>query len=685
MRHSIGIDHGTTLSSVASFRDDRPVPQLIEFEPDHKQQMPTVLAVDPVSGSMETGVTADNRDRATPENVLKWYKPKMELEPNFAWKGIDLLKIVSFLFKSLKVQTEKHINEELDSAVITVPAWFHDGARKMTLRAAELAGIPDVLLENEPTAAAFFCHQQTPLPAGSIMMVYDLGGGTFDTSLVLFREDGQLEVLASKGDMSLGGHDWTLKLQEEFGPQYLTEHGVDLSADNVGRYDLYRSCEACKRQLTVLPDAILTVAPSNGPRKDYSVTRADFDSMTRALLEQSGRVMSDTLGQAGLHWDAISQVLLVGGTTRMTQVKEFIQQESGGRPVVELGDRDQIVAQGASLLQHRRTQSRGGASTGAGDDVIIDGIIRTIPHSLCTWVRRDRDLSFAELISASAQIPAEGKSTFQRQRDNATEIEIPVFQGGGDGQTIDLRKEIKGYNSFWKFRGVPQVPRMKNEIEVTFRYTKNQTVEVSAVFRPGSKEECILKGDREQWEDMQNFDKHGVVGETPIVIALDCSGSMSGRKLADAKTQLYDVAQKYLSSGFSLSVVAFPSGIFENSGEVIRMSTDPAEVRRKVSTITAGGGTPMGEGLTRCHQVMTEISDPAMKRYVYLITDGHPANEKTTVSAAQAIRKEGIRLLGIGIEPGDRGMRLLDQICDKYEEIEASSEIGRAFGNLLSN
>ena len=235
MRHAVGFDHGTTYSSVATVRLDKQIPNMLKLD-SGSLQTPTVLAIDDTVNppKIETGKIAENQDRVHPERVLKWYKPLLETESGFEFNNYSLTELTTFMIQSLKEQTERKINEQVDSALITVPAWFHDNARDITAAAAKAAGIADVHLINEPTAAAYFSHVQNPLKANDIMLVFDLGGGTFDTSIVKYLPDGTLEVKASQGDMKLGGHLWTLKLQEEVAALYLKDHNIDLMEDAEG-------------------------------------------------------------------------------------------------------------------------------------------------------------------------------------------------------------------------------------------------------------------------------------------------------------------------------------------------------------------------------------------------------------------------------------------------------------------
>lgn len=697
MRNAVGIDHGTTYSSVSAVRTDRTQPNMVKLD-GSALQTPTVLAIDDskTPHEVQTGKVAENQDRLYPERVLKWYKPLMEDDPDFTFKGFSLVDLTAMTLKSLKEQVEKQINEKLDSVVVTVPAWFHDRARKMTVEGAKQAGINDVYLENEPTAAAWYCHSQIPMNVDDVMMVFDLGGGTFDVSIVQYRVDGFLKVLASHGDMKLGGHLWTLKLQEKIAARYFNDHGIDLTMDAEGQYDLYHACEDTKRQLTSLGQAEVRLRPADKPPQDYDITRTEFEECTRALLDKSGEVMSAALGQAKLMWSDVTEIMLVGGTTRMPMVESYIDSESGKRPLRRVGDRDHVVAQGAAMLQKKRLetmQAKGidpaqppnPSNPNADPAKLVFGkITRTNAHNLSTWIINEttNKLSYAVVLPAGEELPAKGKRTFERQREKVSEIQVPVFEGGTEGEEIDLRKDIAGYKTLWKFHGIPDASVEKNEIEISYHYNSQQMIEVKAIYKPGTADEKDLQGVEEAWEEMKDIDNANF-SDIPLVVAIDCSGSMNGQPIRDAKQQLCEIADEYLANNFNLSVISFPHRIFGNAGEVVRCSTDPQQVRDQINQLISGGGTPMTEGLELAREVMNEVSDSSMARYIFLITDGAPANPNTTREAARAIRADGTKLFAIPISPSHSGVEFLADICDQTEPIDNAGRIGDAFRNLL--
>ena len=689
MPHFVAIDHGTTFSEVAKCTEDKPLPEMIQL--DGKQQMPSVICIDDTSEPpVEVGLNADNRDRVDPEYVLKWYKPHMELTPKFSFQGRDLKTIVAEVLGKIKAEVECSINDQLTEVMVTVPAWFHAHARDLTIEAAEAAGIATVHLENEPTAAAYFCHKQDPLSPGQVLMVYDLGGGTFDTTILEYVEDKKLKVLSTHGDMELGGHHWTLKLQESVVPKYMKEHGVDPTKEPAALYELYRACEGCKQHLTMLPKGRIIVHPENGPRAEYEVTRDEFEAMTSHLLKKTETVLNEALRSASLGWDRISRVLLVGGTTRMPQVESFLKKIAGDDRVVLLGDRDHIVAQGASmLLRDQSLRRRGHIEIGSAID-------EKVPHSLSTWVIDRGQLACAVVLPSGTEIvedegPAVGRRRFKRQRDKATEIDIPVFQGGNDGEIIDFKEGVSQDLQFtrkYRFSGIPPTAAEKDEIEVTFKYTKQQRIEVEAVYKPDDdNQRTELKGVDEDWDVLADEELlAGIKGGgaiVPLVVAIDCSGSMCGGKIDEAKKQLAAIADQHLHGGFSMSVVAFPHRAFGNAGEVVKGATEPDGIKRKLPDLVAGGGTPMGEGLALAHEVMKSVGQDAPMKFICLITDGIPRSKPLAKEAAEKIRQDGITLMGIPVSAGHEANDFIRSICEKYEKIDSAGGISQAFRNLM--
>jgi molecular chaperone DnaK len=671
----VGIDHGTTFSAVSALLPPATVPTVVEIG-QNEQQIPTSIFInDSVNPpQISVGTEADNQTANQPDCVLKWYKPKMELEPNFTFKNRTLIGIATEVIKAIKCDAEAKLNEPIDRALLTVPAWFHDPARKMTLEAARQAGFSQVELENEPTAAAFFYHKVRHLQPGAVLAVYDLGGGTFDVSILEHSRDGKLRILDSHGDMNLGGHLWTLKLQEYVAAEYLKKHQSDLTSDPSERYELYKACETCKRQLTTMNTGQVVIRPQNGPREVYKITLSQFEELTRGLLERTGEIMSVALRKASVGWDRISHVLLVGGTTRMKQIEQYVEQIAGRRPEL-LDNRDQIVAHGAALLMQNMAAPQ--------LDVPVVFLERTVPHPLSTWVKRGRQLSCAVMVPAGSQVPASGRKFLRRQRDNATEIDIPVFQGGTDGATIDLQKGATRADQLflkkYRFSGIPATPASDDEIEVVFKYSAQQTIEVEAVYKPGSPEEKRLAGREEDWKV-----EEATAVEAPMVAVIDCSGSMAGAKIEQAKQELARVADQYAGNGFTLSVIAFPHRIFGPAGELVRGATDPREVRTKVADLIAGGGTPMAEGLEETLILLKSLGVEGLDKFVFLITDGAPDNMANAKKAGEALKAEGVRLFAIPIDAGPKHEQFLNSFCERVQPITSASGISQAFRDLLS-
>ena len=560
MRHFVGIDHGTTYSAVSALAPGQTIPSVVELG-QAEPQIPTAAFFDPAGGPTIVGTAAINQAVNRPDAVLRWYKPKMETDPKFTFAGRNLTQVAAEVLGSIKRDVEAKLNEPLERALLTVPAWFHSPAREMTKDAAKLAGIAQVELEDEPTAAAFFYHRTAKrLQPNEVLAVYDLGGGTFDVSIVEHLADGNLRVLASHGDMDLGGHLWTMKLQENLANRYRQAHGLDPSVDPADAYDLYAKCETCKRQLTALGSANVRVHPQAGKPETHKVSRKDFEEMTVALLQKTGQVLKEAARKANLSWDKIARVLLVGGTTRMAQIEDYVKEQTGRVPEL-LDNRDQMVAHGAAMLLDARQRK-----------VNVKLIRATTPHPLATWVKKGRQLACSVIIPAQADVPATGSRTFKRQRDNATEIDVPVFQSGTEGEIIDLAKgHTQAGRLFlkkYRFSGIPALPALDNEIKVTFAYNLDKTIEVNAVFRPGTPEEAPLSGRKDDWP-VGEGDATGT-GDCPIVAILDCSSSMSGSRIQEAKDQLVKVAQQYAGNGFTFSVVTFPHRIFSGAGEVVR-------------------------------------------------------------------------------------------------------------------
>ncbi len=420
----VGIDLGTTNSEVAVIQDGRPV--VIEEDGDPILPSFVGLAED---GRLLVGVAARNQWVLAPERTVKSIKRKMgqDVKVRLGDQEYRPQEISAMILRKLRDRAAKHLGRPVEKAVITVPAYFNDAQRQATREAGELAGLEVVRILNEPTAASLaYDPGQRELRR---MLVYDLGGGTFDVSVVQAQE-GVVEVLASHGDTQLGGDDFDELLLKHVCDQFQAQHGVDLRANLVSKARVLRAAEAAKRQLSDHPFARLEeefVAEKDGQalHLNLEVSREEYEEMIRPLLDRTMDCVQRALDDSRLTGSQIDKVVLVGGSTRTPLISQLLE-ERLNQPTHQEVNPDLCVALGAAI----QAGIVAGADVGA---VLVD----ITPHSLgikCLDGFRGFDFpyKFAPIIHRNTALPTSRSELFHTVYDSQREVEIDVYQGESD-------------------------------------------------------------------------------------------------------------------------------------------------------------------------------------------------------------------------------------------------------------
>ena len=472
MSKIIGIDLGTTNSCVAVMEGGKPV---VVANTEGARTTPSVVAFTK-NGERLVGEPAKRQAVTNADKTISSIKRHMgtDYRVTIDDKKYSPQEISAMILQKLKADAEGYLGESVSEAVITVPAYFNDAQRQATKDAGKIAGLDVKRIINEPTAAALAYGLDNEKEQK--IMVYDLGGGTFDVSIIEIG-DGVIEVLATSGDNRLGGDDFDEKITQYMIETFKKENGVDLSNDKMALQRLKESAEKAKKELSSATTTNINLPfismNENGPLHfDMNLSRSKFDELTHDLVERTATPVQNALRDAGITASELGQVLLVGGSTRIPAVQDKVKQLTGHDPSKSLNP-DECVALGASVQGGKLA-----GDSGAGDILLLD----VTPLSLAIETMGG---VATRLIERNTTIPTKKSQIFSTAADNQTAVDIHVVQGE--------RQFAKDNKSLGQFRldGIPPARRGVPQIEVTFDIDANGILKVSAKDKATGKEQAI--------------------------------------------------------------------------------------------------------------------------------------------------------------------------------------------------
>ena len=666
MKINVGIDLGTTYSAVATF--DKPSGRVKVLKNSlNSDCTPSVLCIQ--NGTVFIGEEAKDEQKGGNVNTVAFYKSMMG---DVGWNAyIDgdeysAEQLSALFLKGLVDDIKKTNGVDIDGAVITVPAYFNDKQREATLRAGKKAGLRVLKIINEPTSA-IIAYGLTGGKDKNVM-VYDLGGGTFDVTIAHVRGT-RIDVLATNGNHQLGGKDWDEALISDIKDRFYAEHDILIEDHEEDLKELQVKCEDAKKRLTNMPSTVISIQ-CEGVLGKYVVTREDFEYKTAGLLNETISLINSCFAEITeaqgkqFGWSDIDEVVLVGGSTRMPQVKDMIVREYGKPPITKDINVDTIVASGAAMqaelcvnstltltVASPQTAQSGGvaAPRGVATLTISNSDIQDITaHGLGMLALAGDEKSYVNsiIIKKNSKV----NETFSREYTFAGDKLLVYVLQGESRNPYDT--DIIGAYSI---TGMPA--NNKSKIKVNFLYNSNGVVEVNACLENGmiltatretvseSMSELIARLEREKKEAEELTRKNSRI---EIMLMIDTSGSMGGTPINEARKAAKEFIREFDLNSVYITIVCFA----ERTGDKCKWENNERKIMSAIDSIEISDKLGYGTSAKPINDYFNSFTIKGT-RIMVVLTDGYWEHQDSEIRAADRAKSKGVIIYGIGIGDAD--------------------------------
>lgn len=676
----VGIDLGTTFSSVAWINPQNTRAEIIK-NIYGKTITPSVLCFEE-NGNILYGEDAKAMQASGDTNSIAFFKRSMgdeNFRVNILGKSYNATDLSAILLEKIVKEAEENLGEKIGSAVITVPAYFSHKERQATMDAGEKAGLDIIAIINEPTAAAF-AYGLNEKGADQTVLIYDLGGGTFDATIARIRKE-SIEILASGGDHQLGGKDWDMALVSYFKDEFYEEYDQEIESNFEEDSILMVEAEKAKIQLSQRENVQVSFYHDR-KRLSLDLSRKYFEDITSQLLIKTEDVIEKLLKEIKMTWADIDGTILVGGSTRMVMVSDYIEKMTGKKPLAGVNV-DEAVALGAAIRANIKSD---GTS-------LLASSIESRPGKMFLGAKKITDVTAHSLgmisispdgkkyinkkiIPKNSKIPAKNSDQFKlRTGGYDNEIEVYVSQGEYE-RPLDNTIVSK-----YVISGIEDTRSHEALVNVTYSYDENGIIGVSAVQNDTGKNLGVRSEDLE--EDMSWTDKNPqdvmpkIQANVDIVLAIDLSGSMYGTPLNTAMEAMKKFAYNFNLEFTSIGIVGFA----ERSELIQKPSHDYNQIVDSIDSlyhIDLGAGTT-SQPFTKARESLIKKGNRTNKKYIVVLTDGDWYGDIDPIGESRKCIEAGIDIAALGF--GAANYKFLKKISN-LDDLSGMTKLDQLSGSL---